>query len=161
AHRRCSCRPPGRASAIPCSNPTFVGLLRDSGVGRSAPRRPTVHDLRRSFTVATPVRCYHDGGAHAGTVDLSRPRRPVRDVWLPARPARAAPTTRGSLEATLRSPAMTALAPTRQAFFTDRLIGQRQASAHTVAAYRDTFRLLLCFAEAHLGKAPSVLDIED
>jgi site-specific recombinase XerD len=56
---------------------------------------------------------------------------------------------------------MTALAPTLQAFFTDRLIGQRQASAHTVAAYRDTFRLLLCFAQAHLRKAPSALDIED
>jgi site-specific recombinase XerD len=56
---------------------------------------------------------------------------------------------------------MTALASTLQAFFTDRLIGQRQASAHTVAAYRDTFRLLLCFAEAHVGKAPSVLDVGD
>ena len=38
---------------------------------------------------------------------------------------------------------MTALAPTLEAFFTERLIAQRQASAHTVAAYRDTFRLLL------------------
>ncbi len=56
---------------------------------------------------------------------------------------------------------MTALAPTLQAFFTDRLIAQHQASAHTVAAYRDTFRLLLCFAEAHVGKAPSVLDVGD
>ena len=33
---------------------------------------------------------------------------------------------------------MTALAPTLQAFFTDRLIRQRQASPHTIAAYRDT-----------------------
>ena len=41
---------------------------------------------------------------------------------------------------------MTALAPTLQAFFTERLIGQRQASPHTIAAYRDTFRLLLGFA---------------
>ena len=35
---------------------------------------------------------------------------------------------------------MSTLAPTLQAFFTDRLIKQRQASPHTVAAYRDTFR---------------------
>ena len=56
---------------------------------------------------------------------------------------------------------MTTIAATLQAFFTDRLISQRQASAHTVAAYRDTFRLLVCFADAHLGKAPSALDIED
>ena len=33
-----------------------------------------------------------------------------------------------------------------QAFFTDRLIGQRRASPHTIAAYRDTLRLLLGFA---------------
>ena len=38
---------------------------------------------------------------------------------------------------------MTALAPTLQAFFTERLITQRNASPHTIAAYRDTFRLLL------------------
>jgi hypothetical protein len=36
---------------------------------------------------------------------------------------------------------MTLLAPTLQVFFTDRLIGQRQASPHTIAAYRDTLRL--------------------
>ena len=41
---------------------------------------------------------------------------------------------------------MTAFAPILQAFFTDRLITQRQASPHTIAAYRDTFRLLLGFA---------------
>jgi hypothetical protein len=35
-----------------------------------------------------------------------------------------------------------------QAFFTDRLLQQRRASPHTVAAYRNTFRLLLRFAAA-------------
>jgi len=38
---------------------------------------------------------------------------------------------------------VTALAPTLQAFFTDRLARQRHASPHTIAAYRDTWRLLL------------------
>jgi integrase/recombinase XerD len=56
---------------------------------------------------------------------------------------------------------MTTLAPTLQAFFTDRLISQRRASPHTVAAYRDTFRLLLGFAHTHTGKAPSALGVED
>jgi site-specific recombinase XerC len=42
---------------------------------------------------------------------------------------------------------MSSLAPTLQAFFTDRLIRQRHASDHTIAAYRDTFKLLLAFAE--------------
>jgi len=56
---------------------------------------------------------------------------------------------------------MTALAPTLEAFFTDRLARQRHASPHTVAAYRDTFRLLLDYAQVHTGKAPSALDFED
>ena len=41
---------------------------------------------------------------------------------------------------------MTALAPTLQAFFSERLIRQRQVSSHTIAAYRDTLRMLLDFA---------------
>ena len=48
-----------------------------------------------------------------------------------------------------------------EAFFTDRLMRQRQASPHTIAAYRDTFRLLLAFAKQRLGKEPSSLAIED
>jgi integrase/recombinase XerD len=56
---------------------------------------------------------------------------------------------------------MTALGPTLQAFFTDRLMGQRGASPHTVAAYRDTFRLLLGFIAARTAKQPADLDIGD
>lgn len=56
---------------------------------------------------------------------------------------------------------MTALAATLQAFFTTRLIGQRQASDHTIAAYRDTCKLLLTFAYQHTGKLPSHLAITD
>jgi len=43
---------------------------------------------------------------------------------------------------------MTALAPTLQAFFTERLIRQRRTSPHTFAAYRDTMRMLLTFASS-------------
>ncbi|MHB8874233.1 MAG: tyrosine-type recombinase/integrase [Myxococcaceae bacterium] len=48
-----------------------------------------------------------------------------------------------------------------EAFFIDRLQRQRQASAHTVAAYRDTFRLLFRFAQKQVGKAPSSLLLAD
>jgi integrase/recombinase XerD len=48
-----------------------------------------------------------------------------------------------------------------ETFFTRRLIAQRKASPHTIASYRDTFRLLLQFAEKQLAKAPSRLTIED
>ena len=56
---------------------------------------------------------------------------------------------------------MTALAPTLQAFFTDRLIRQRQASPHTITAYRNTWRLLIVFTAQRLSKAPSRLDVAD
>lgn len=56
---------------------------------------------------------------------------------------------------------MTALAPSLQAFFVQRLGAQRNASAHTVAAYRDTFRLLLRFVAETKGIAPAKLTIED
>jgi len=53
------------------------------------------------------------------------------------------------------------LAPTLQAFFTERLIRQRQASPHTIAAYRDTFKLLLSFACTRIKTVPSKLRIAD
>jgi site-specific recombinase XerD len=56
---------------------------------------------------------------------------------------------------------MTALAPTLQAFFTSRLIRQRQASPATIAAYRDTWRRLLGYCSARTGKQPSDLQITD
>jgi integrase/recombinase XerD len=48
-----------------------------------------------------------------------------------------------------------------QSFFTDRLLHQRRASPHTIAGYRDCFRLLLRFAKERLGKMPSKILIED
>ncbi|HUN96769.1 MAG TPA: tyrosine-type recombinase/integrase [Bradyrhizobium sp.] len=56
---------------------------------------------------------------------------------------------------------MTAIVTTLQAFFTDRLARQRQASPHTVASYRDALRLLLVFASERHGKEPSKLDFDD
>ena len=56
---------------------------------------------------------------------------------------------------------MTKLGPTLQAFFTDRLMSQRQASPHTIAGYRDTFRLLLRFVADHTRTSACELDIAD
>ncbi len=56
---------------------------------------------------------------------------------------------------------MSALAPALQAFFTDRLIGQRAASPNTIAAYRTGLCLLLRFASERTGKCPSALDISE
>jgi site-specific recombinase XerD len=48
-----------------------------------------------------------------------------------------------------------------QAYFTDRLMGQRSASPHTIANYRDAFRLLIAFAERWLKKPPTKLTFAD
>jgi len=53
------------------------------------------------------------------------------------------------------------LAPLLQAFFTERLIGQRDASPHTVASYRDAICQLLRFAQQRTGKPPHQLDLDD
>jgi site-specific recombinase XerD len=56
---------------------------------------------------------------------------------------------------------MTSLAPTLQAFFTERLETQRHASARTVLAYRDSLRLLIGFVCSQTGKQPCRLDFAD
>lgn len=53
------------------------------------------------------------------------------------------------------------LPPLLQSFFIERLLSQRCASAHTIASYRDCFRLLLAFAGKQLAKAPSDLMLEE
>jgi len=56
---------------------------------------------------------------------------------------------------------MTLIAPTLEAFFTERLAGQRKASPHTIAAYRDSLKLLLGFACQRTGTQASRLDFAD
>src|SRR5664279_4615331 len=68
---------------------------------------------------------------------------------------------RGGPGPSIRGAVVSALAPLLQAFFTDRLVSQRGASGHTIAAYRDTFRLLLVFTAARTGKQPHRLDIAE
>ena len=48
-----------------------------------------------------------------------------------------------------------------QAFFTDRLMNQQQASPNTIATHRDTFRLLALFAQKCLNKSPTNLSVEE
>ena len=56
---------------------------------------------------------------------------------------------------------MTYLAPVLEAFFTQRLRQQRDASQNTIASYRDTFRLLLGFTQQRLDKAPTQVLLAD
>ena len=56
---------------------------------------------------------------------------------------------------------MTSFPALLQKFFTERLMRQRQASSHTVSSYRDTFRLLLQFAQRRLKKSPCNLTFQE
>jgi len=55
---------------------------------------------------------------------------------------------------------MTPIAPTIQAYFSDRLLRQQHVSPNTIASYRDTFRLLLAFAQQQTGTRPAQLQLE-
>ncbi len=56
---------------------------------------------------------------------------------------------------------MTAIAPTLESWFIERLGRQRQVGDRTIASYRDSLRLLLCFIKDRTGKEPSSLDWDD
>jgi integrase/recombinase XerD len=56
---------------------------------------------------------------------------------------------------------MSLLAPTLEAFFTERLLTQKNAGPHTIASYRDCLKLLLAYAQQATGTAPSSLDFAD
>jgi len=56
---------------------------------------------------------------------------------------------------------MSLIAPTLDAFFTERLMMQKNASPHTVASYRDCLKLLLAYMQQTTGTAPSKLEFSD
>jgi integrase/recombinase XerD len=56
---------------------------------------------------------------------------------------------------------MSLIAPTLEAFFTERLMTQKNASPHTVASYRDCLKLLLAYMQQTTGTAPSKLEFSD
>lgn len=126
----------------------FRQAVQASGVGAEASSPPRVHDLRHSLLSA---RCWAGTGPGATSRRCCPDCRPIwgiesrgsptgicqplpscspmpRRVWMPP-----------------RDRAMTAVAPTLESWFTDRLGRQRQVSARTIVSYRDMLRLLPCF----------------
>src|SRR6185312_14819707 len=91
-------------------------------------------------------------------VNLSRASRAALHLPLPVRCAGPARARRPAAQRRSGGTVMTPVAPTLQAFFTDRLTRQLQASPRTIASYRDTLRLLLCFTQEHTGKQPARLE---
>jgi site-specific recombinase XerD len=98
----------------------------------------------------------------ADALDLPGSCEPGLDVLVPLGvPGTAGGSGRTSRKLERQVAAMTALAPALQAFFTVRLAAQRNASPHTVAAYRDAFRLLLGYVQETTGIPPAKLSLED
>ena len=120
--------------------------------------QPKLHGFRHSFAVYTLTglasRRRGRRRSPAGAVDLSRPRRAPSNILVFHGRPRAARLGRGTPRGRFRGPRMSELAPTLERYFTERLIAQKGASAHTISAYADTFRLLLAFARERTGKAP-------
>src|SRR6185312_3259873 len=91
-----------------------------------------------------------------------RPPRTPFHLPLPDRHPRASrPGRRPARNLQIGGGAVSPVAPTLQAFFTERLIRQRQASPKTIESYRDTLRLLLSYVHATTGKPPAALGWDD
>jgi len=158
-HRRHPARLPERLRDLPAPGANRRPGAPLGALSPAAPRLQAPHGRGNPDRLVSPRR--RRRGPAPGTVDVSRAHQPglhllVRlsgtgTARLGGRPARAR----------TNAPAMTQLAPTLEAYFTLRLIGQRQASPHTVASYRDAFKLLLAFAAQQTGRPPSRLQLED
>ena len=125
---------------------------------------PRIHDLRHAFAVHTLIDGHRNGADISALLPVLSTYlghvEPANTYWYLSAVPELMQLAAARLEQRGR-PAMTALAPVLQAFFTDRLIAQRRASPHTIAGYRDTFRLLVGFATTKTHKRPSALDIAD
>ncbi len=151
---------PGHRLNLTMARNIFRSLTRQC---RLAPHpgcgAPRLHDFRHRFAVNTLIEAHRQGrdvdaciatqpGAHLLVPDHHpRARRRRLRAGRPVLPARATPVT--------------ALAPTVESFFTGYLIGQRGASARTIASYRDTLGLLFRHVHERTGIRPSELDVAD
>src|SRR4029077_16055351 len=129
------------------------------GMSPAHSRRPA--HLRGEHFARLGSRWCRRAGAAAAAVGLPRPYRPTSHLLVSLGRAGTARPRRRPDAASPRSDVMTALAPTLQAFFTERLARQKNASPHTVASYRDTLRLLLGFVAKQTGTPPARMQIED
>lgn len=116
-------------------------------------RRRTLLCLRHTARLVPDRRRRPSPAAVA--VDLHGPRAAGEHILVSLRDSgtvglgRAAPNTGRAV------PAMSGLAPTLEARFTERLVGQRHASPNTIAAYRDSWRLLPKFTHSAPGRSPA------
>src|SRR5205807_4976242 len=144
----------------------FWRLSREIGLRRPGDRTgPRVHDFRHRFAIRTLLDWYREGK----NVEQQLPvlstylgHACVRDTYwyLSACPELMEEAARRLDRGDAMKPACN-VATLIERYFTERLMRQRNVSAHTIASYRDTFRLLFMFAQAQLRKPPSALALDD
>ena len=147
---------------------TFRRLTHKIGLcGSRTQRNPRRMDFRHRFALKTLVRSIVRERIRNVRFRIFNPSRTCldkRDLLVYRAAPRSDATSHGAFGATLEANAMKSTVSFQallQRFFTDRLMQQRQASAHTISPYRDTFRLLLRFAHKRLHKTPDRLAFED
>src|SRR5579872_6160570 len=146
----------------------FIGknrLTRAWGrTGSTAPRLPA--SVRRKNAVAMVSLGSRRRAAVAGSVHVSwtpsRDRHVLVSFCLPGTDETSCSATRSTLGGDyMSSKALPNFPFLLEAFFTKRLMQQRQVSGHTISSYRDTFRMFLEFSRQRLKKAPSGLRFEE
>jgi site-specific recombinase XerD len=147
----------------------FYVISRQIGIrGASASRGPRLHDFRHRFAVQTLLHWHRTGEDVRRRLPILSTylgHRHVTDTywygdWHARTDGDGGAAAGQALGGNLMKDAV-GFPTLLEMFFTRRLIAQRRASPHTIASYRDTFRLLLQFAQKQLAKAPSRLTMED
>ena len=136
--------------------------LRPLGGGRGGAR---IHGLRHCFAVGTLLNWYRrdaDVDAHLPELATFLGHEHVTDTyWYLSAVAGASSLGDPPLGASRERTKMKTFSELLQAYFTERLMKECNASPHTIANYRDTFRLLIAFAQQRLKKPPTKLAIQD
>ena len=130
-------------------------------VPTSAQSRPAPHFRGAHPAGLVPQRSRCRGPA-ADPVDLPGASRSPLDVLVPVGRTGTAGAGRAASGVLAGSDdTMSAIAPTLQGFFTERLVKQRRVSPRTIASYRDSLKLLFVFVQQRTGKTPAALDWAD
>ncbi len=148
----------------------FIRLSHQIGLRRPTDHQgPRIHDLRHRFVIRTLRHWYRtnkDVEAHLPELATYIGHGHVSDTyWYISATPELLQLATERLERKHGAPLLMkterTFAVLLQAYFTERLVGQRNASPHTIASHRDTFRLLLSFAQKALKKAPADLALSD
>lgn len=141
-------------------SPKFIAMVADSEI-TSTPVRTVLRENFTDILRVTALTIAVLGPGFLAKLYLGIHLVQLNDFTPLGSPGTAGHVSRASRTIRLVGAVMTAIAATLRSFFTERLTSQRQASAHTIASYRDTLQLLLQFMQRRTGKSPSRLDWAD